>query len=176
MFSSTKRDSDAPGTARGGGNEARLSVLAAGTRIVGELETDGVVKIEGELEGSVRAQGQVLVAKGGLVKGDIATRQAIIAGEVHGGVFADERVELQATSHVEGDITAPRIVVEEGGRVNGHIKMANPQVLGQPGRATKERERRLGSESANGPREPGAGKTGPLVLDHSARVASGHAS
>lgn len=128
-FSSTKKDTNLPAALRATGHEPRLSILAPGIRVVGEVETDGVIKIEGQVEGSVRADGQVLVAKGGIVRGDIATRQAVIAGEVHGCIFADERVELQPGSVIDGDITAPRIAVEEGGQVNGHIRMANPQAL-----------------------------------------------
>ena len=131
MFSSTKRDADLPAALRASGHEPKLSILAAGIKVIGEIQTEGVVKIEGEVEGSVRADGQVLVSRGGIVKGDIATRQAIIAGEVHGGIYADERVELHASSLIDGDITAPRIVVEEGGQVNGHIRMANPQAVKQ---------------------------------------------
>lgn len=147
MFASTKRDGDLPAPLRSGSQEPGLSILAPGIRIVGEIETQGVVKIEGQIEGSVRADGQVLVARGGVVKGDIATRQAVIAGEVHGGIFADERVELQASCVIDGDITAPRIVVEEGGQVNGQIRMANPQAVTQQqksGKGQSEKSERSG--------------------------------
>lgn len=165
-FSSPKKDASLPAALRGSGHEPKLSILAPGIRVVGEVETDGVIKIEGQVEGSVRADGQVLVAKGGVVRGDIATRQAVIAGEVHGGIFADERVELQPTSVIDGDITAPRIAVEEGGQVNGHIRMANPQALakrqlgeqhsdatGQPVPAAR-REQPINSAESSKPSDP----------------------
>jgi cytoskeletal protein CcmA (bactofilin family) len=101
-----------------------LSILAAGTRITGMLETDGVLRIEGKVEGDLRAKGQVLVAPGGAVQGDIRTGLVTIAGEVHGNVTAGELVELKAGGTVEGDITAPRISVEEGGSVNGRLNVS----------------------------------------------------
>ncbi len=108
--------------------EPGLSVIAPGMRVEGELVTDGVVKIEGTVVGTVRAEQQVLVAKGGVVEGDIHTREAVLGGEVRGAILAHERVEVQATSVVHGDIGTQRIVVHEGGEVNGHVRMGDPRV------------------------------------------------
>ncbi|UCG85354.1 MAG: polymer-forming cytoskeletal protein [Gemmatimonadota bacterium] len=137
MFSSTARDSGPRPSPRPNGPEG-LSILAAGTRVTGELEVDGVIKIEGALKGTVKAQGQVLVVKGGRVEGDIIARQAVIGGEVHGGVLADDRVEIQATSVVNGDITTPQITVLEGGKINGKINMAKPAAMDQKPRPSGE--------------------------------------
>src|SRR3989304_1588604 len=73
--------------------EPGLSVIAPGMRVEGELVTDGVVKIEGTVVGTVRAEQQVLVAKGGLVEGDIHTREAVLGGEVRGALLAPARAE-----------------------------------------------------------------------------------
>ena len=111
------------------GREPGLSVVACGMSITGRLDTNGVVKVEGKVTGSVRAEQQVLVAKGGMVDGDILTREAIIGGEVRGAIYADERVEVQATSQINGDITTRRILLQEGGEVNGHVRMEDPKAL-----------------------------------------------
>ncbi len=103
--------------------ETSLSIIGAGLRVEGDLSSDGVVKVEGTVVGTVRASRQVLVAKGGVVEGDIVTHEAIIGGEVRGGIGAQERVELQATSVVHGDITTKRLFVQEGGEINGVIRM-----------------------------------------------------
>jgi cytoskeletal protein CcmA (bactofilin family) len=47
----------------------------------------------------------------------------VIAGQVSGGIHAKERVELQATAVVSGDILTPRIAIVEGARVSGEVKM-----------------------------------------------------
>ncbi len=90
-----RKDESSRGPDRAAGREPGLSVVAPGTRITGQLDTSGVVKIEGTVAGSVRAERQVLVAKGGVVEGDIFTREAVIGGNVTGGIFYDERVEVQ---------------------------------------------------------------------------------
>jgi cytoskeletal protein CcmA (bactofilin family) len=128
------------GSARSGGKEAALSVIAPGTKITGELMSDGIVKVEGTVVGSVRADRQVLVAKGGMIQGDVFTRDAIVGGEIHGAILADDRVEVQSTSIIEGDITTLRIVVHEGGEVNGHVRMGNPQALEQAKAAAASRQ------------------------------------
>jgi len=104
----------------------QLSIIAPGATLVGHLDTESVVKIEGRLEGSVRAADQVLLTSGGVVVGDVIGREVVIGGEVQGNVQAYERVQVLAGGVVEGDITTPRVAVEEGGKVNGHFKMAEP--------------------------------------------------
>src|SRR5687768_9350015 len=85
----------------GGNGEGTLSIIAGGMRVIGDIETEGVVKIEGRVEGSIRAGRQVLIGRQGEVKGDITTREAVIGGKVQGTVSATERLEVQATSTIE---------------------------------------------------------------------------
>lgn len=103
--------------------EAGLSIIATGMEVVGDVLAEGILKIEGTVRGNLRVGRQVLVAKGGLVEGDIHTREAIIGGEVRGAIVATERVEVQPRSVVHGDITTPVLFVQEGGEVNGVLRM-----------------------------------------------------
>lgn len=103
--------------------EPGLSVVAPGMCVKGDLETNGVVKVEGRIEGSVSAARQVLVSKGGEVDGQIRTREAVIGGSVTGPIFADERIEIQNTARINGDLATKRILLHEGGEVNGELKM-----------------------------------------------------
>ena len=91
-----------------------ISVIAPGARVVGDMYTTGVVLVAGSVVGNVRADRQVLVAKGGVVDGDIETSEAILGGEVRGQLHAVQRVAVQASAVVYGTITTPRLGVEEG--------------------------------------------------------------
>jgi cytoskeletal protein CcmA (bactofilin family) len=91
--------------------------------VAGDLQADGVVRIEGRVVGNVHASDQVLISEGGIVEGDIVAREVVIGGRVHGCIQGDERVELQASAVVHGDITTRRLLVQEGGQVNGGVKM-----------------------------------------------------
>lgn len=150
MFSSGG-DQPRESSKRGPVGDNNLSIVAHGTRIVGELTTEGVVKVEGIVEGSLRAHQQVLVAKGGKVEGDIYTREAVIGGSVTGEIHADERVEVQRGSVVNGDITTQRMVVQEGAEVNGQVRMGRPG--GDADRASASEEGKVRRMDA---RTPGA--------------------
>ena len=106
--------------------DAALTIIAPGTRVVGEIQTAGVVKIEGVVSGTVRADRQVLVARGGVVEGDIHSTETIVGGRVEGGVSATDRLEVQAGACVIGDVTTRCLVVQEGGEVNGLVNMTAP--------------------------------------------------
>lgn len=109
-----------------------ISIISVGMRVVGQVETDGVLKVEGRVEGNIRSEGQVLVAQGGVVEGDIFTHEAIVGGEVKGAVAADKRIEVQSTSVITGDITSPKVAVQEGGEVNGVVRTVAPQASARP--------------------------------------------
>jgi cytoskeletal protein CcmA (bactofilin family) len=108
---------------RQNGAQGSLSIVAKDMTVAGDLQADGVVRIEGRVVGNVHASDQVLISEGGIVEGDIVAREVVIAGRVHGCIQGDERVELQASAVVHGDITTRRLLVQEGGQVNGGVKM-----------------------------------------------------
>jgi cytoskeletal protein CcmA (bactofilin family) len=100
-----------------------VSIIGPGMKITGDCESDGTIRVEGSIEGSVRAAKSVVVGKDGLVVGDVTTQDAIIAGRVNGSVTAESRVELQASCRIEGDIRSRRVKLDEGGQVDGVLHM-----------------------------------------------------
>lgn len=136
----TKKSGDeAPAPAAG------LSIIAVGMMVNGGLDSNGTVKIEGTVEGHVRTRAQVLVAKGGVVRGDIEAREAVIGGLVEGAIRTSDRVEIQTGAAVDGDVTTRRILVAEGGMLNGQVRM---------GEAAKEAPAAAKTEA--GPGQPAA--------------------
>jgi cytoskeletal protein CcmA (bactofilin family) len=102
--------------------ESVISIIGPGMKVVGDCETEGTLRIEGTVEGSVRAGKAVVIGKDGVVEGDIATQDAVIGGRVSGIVIAESRLELQATCVIDGEIRARRIKLDEGGKVNGKVQ------------------------------------------------------
>jgi cytoskeletal protein CcmA (bactofilin family) len=100
-----------------------VSIIGPGMKVVGDCASDGTIRIEGQVEGAVKAAKSVVVGKDGQVKGDIVTQDAIVAGRVSGSVSAESRVELQASCKVQGDIRSRRIKLDEGGQVDGQLHM-----------------------------------------------------
>ena len=107
------------------GGSSSLSIIAAGTSIDGDIETEGVIRVEGRVEGSIHAGRQVLIGRQGEVRGDITTREAVVGGKVEGTINASERLEVQSTSVITGDINTRAIAVVEGGRINGTVRITD---------------------------------------------------
>jgi cytoskeletal protein CcmA (bactofilin family) len=101
--------------------------------------------IDGTVQGAVRA-GQVEVGQGGSVLGGIEADHATVSGRVQGGIQARDRLALRATAVVEGDIDARRLALEEGGQVNGNIRIGDRAALAESGR-TKGAGEKKGAES-----------------------------
>ena len=103
--------------------ESVISIIGPSMKVVGDCETDGTIRIEGVVEGSVKAGKAVVVGKDGKVKGDITTQDAVISGTVVGTLSAESRLELQATARIDGEIRARRMQLEEGAILNGTVQM-----------------------------------------------------
>ena len=103
--------------------ETVISIIGPGMRVTGDCESTDTIRVEGVIEGCVRAKKGVVVGKGGRVVGDITTADAKIAGTVNGALEITSRLELGATSVVDGEIRAARMLLAEGGVVNGCVKV-----------------------------------------------------
>ncbi len=101
-----------------------VSVINASMRVVGRVHSTSVVTVAGTVLGAVSADDQVNVTKGGRVEGDVEAREVVLDGEVHGSVDARERLEIQASAVVRGDLHAPRLMVQEGAVVDGDVSIA----------------------------------------------------
>jgi len=110
-----------------------LSIVARDLAIAGDLQADGVIRVEGRVVGNVHAGDQVLLSEGGVIEGDVSAREVVIGGQVQGGVNGLERVELQATGVVHGDIVTRRLLIQEGGRVNGSVRMEGVEGVREDG-------------------------------------------
>jgi cytoskeletal protein CcmA (bactofilin family) len=92
--------------------------------IKGDLTGDEDLVIEGRVEGKVDLkQNNVTVGKNGKVKADVFGRVVVIEGEVDGNVVAQEQAILRQSGAIRGNITAPRVVLEDGSRFKGTIDM-----------------------------------------------------
>ena len=105
--------------------EATISIIGPGMNIVGDCETEGSIRIEGSITGSVRAGKAVVVGENAWVKGDISTQDVVLSGKVTGTIVAGSRLEIKATSRIEGDVHARRLQLEEGAVLNGTVNMGS---------------------------------------------------
>jgi cytoskeletal protein CcmA (bactofilin family) len=99
-------------------------VIGSKVQLKGELQGAEPVLVEGTVEGSIRLTAELRVAQGGTVKADVSANTIVVAGEVIGDCHATERVVLESTGRLTGNIRAPRIVIAEGASFRGTSDMS----------------------------------------------------
>jgi len=92
--------------------------------IKGDISGDEDLLVEGKVDGKVELpENQLTVGANGICEATVTAKTVIVTGRVAGDVTGLERVEIQASGVVDGDVKAPRLVVEEGAVLNGSISM-----------------------------------------------------
>lgn len=107
---------------------AERATIGRSITIKGEVTGDEDLLIQGRVDGSVDLkQHAVTVGPDGEVKASIVARIVTVEGRVEGDLSADEQVILRSSASVHGDITAPRVVLEDGARFRGGVDMGEPK-------------------------------------------------
>lgn len=97
------------------------SIIDAHLSITGDIATDGTVRVDGRVEGSLHRTNTMIIGTGAVVIGDVEAREIVIGGEVTGNLVVSGRVEVKQSGTVRGDIRAAAVMLEEGGTVHGHV-------------------------------------------------------
>lgn len=93
--------------------------------IKGDLSGEEDLIVEGKVEGKVHLpNNRLTIGQGGNVMADVHAKSVVVIGHVSGNISAGERLEIQATGIVEGDVRTPRLAVQEGAVLNGSIEMS----------------------------------------------------
>ena len=110
--------------------------LGPDASVEGTLEFKGTIRLDGSVKGKIRSSdGTVIVGEKAMVNADIAVGIAIVMGEVAGTIDASDRIEVYPPGRIIGDIQAPIISIEEGGKFNGNCAMK------EDAETTKKRKR-----------------------------------
>jgi len=99
------------------------NTIATGSRVRGEVSGPGGFRVDGAVEGSLAADGPVVVGEGGTVDGDIRGRDVIVLGHVRGDVVASGHLEIGPKGKVLGDITVQSFRMHAGGLFRGTSRM-----------------------------------------------------
>jgi len=94
--------------------------------IRGEIISKGVVRLDGTLEGSIKAD-YLILGRSGSVKGDMSAREIVIDGTVEGDLQAEELVEINPDGAVEGNIRTAKLIITEGAFFSGTSFMERPR-------------------------------------------------
>jgi cytoskeletal protein CcmA (bactofilin family) len=93
--------------------------------IKGDLTGNEDLVIEGRVEGGkIELPGNELtIGANGYVTAEIHAKSVIVIGKVGSSVSATEKIEIQSSGSVHGDVRAPRLIVQEGATLNGSVEM-----------------------------------------------------
>ncbi len=106
-----------------GDSGAAKAFLGKGSKVVGQLNFDGSAEIEGELEGEIVSQAQLVIGRSAKVKAKIHGQEVIVLGTVEGDIHAAKRLSLKQPARITGNISAPVLSVEEGVMFQGNCRM-----------------------------------------------------
>ncbi len=96
------------------------SIVGEGTRFNGELDLNGLLRIDGDFTGTITTSGKVLVGKNGRAECTINASTVVIGGAVRGDIYSSEKVIVLSSGIILGNIFTPRLIVEEGVILDGN--------------------------------------------------------
>lgn len=122
------------------------TVIGENTQIQGTIEGEGSLRIDGEVEGTIRVAGDVTVGESGCVlAAQIEARSIKIAGRIQGDVTAEKLVEMAASATVDGDIQCSDLAVDKGAVFKGKSLMGKQVDVGAES-ADENAKKAAGSE------------------------------
>ncbi len=110
------------------------TVIAPSVRVEGDFVSEGNVRIEGIVTGSIATERDLIVGEASKITANVQARNGTIAGELHGNLRVFDRLELASTARVFGDIQAKVLSVAPGAVMRGQL------VIGLEVHAVKKEE------------------------------------
>ena len=103
-------------------NPSNTTIIAAGTKIRGELQVEGSMYVDGEFSGPINSTSIITVGKTGYIEGDVAAEKLIVTGGFSGTAVCKE-IRILAGGRVAGETTCKTLTIERGGIFNGQNRI-----------------------------------------------------
>lgn len=103
-------------------SEKLESFIGINSTFKGEIDTKGTLRIDGNVDGNIKADWVILGEKANL-RGNITAGGIIVGGKVEGNLKAKEIIEIKSKGQVFGDISTNKLTIAEGGRLDGRSTM-----------------------------------------------------
>ncbi|MBP5412027.1 MAG: polymer-forming cytoskeletal protein [Bacteroidales bacterium] len=101
--------------------------VSVNTEIKGDIITDNDIRIDGKLIGNIVSSLRIVLSESGHIEGDIKCNNRDIAGTVKGNITVNETLTIQSTADIHGNISAHKLVIEQGAVFCGHCTMTNKE-------------------------------------------------
>jgi cytoskeletal protein CcmA (bactofilin family) len=97
--------------------------IGATAKFDGNLECDGVVKVDGVYQGSIKTASNVIISEKGRVDAHVEAQNVSVSGQAKGSIVAKGRLEILSTGRVWADVTVSSFLLDDGGKLHGGLKM-----------------------------------------------------
>jgi cytoskeletal protein CcmA (bactofilin family) len=121
------------------GSRRGRTVIGDGLKIFGNVTAEGLVEINGQIEGDLQCTSLIVSPKGRIL-GSITAELVVVNGRVEGPIQGGD-VSLKSQAHVVGDIHHQNLTIEKGAYFDGRAKQAHGANARQPERVSKEPHR-----------------------------------
>lgn len=118
----------------------RLNKLVSGTELVGNLTTEGNLRVDGKINGNTHCNGKFVLGDKGLVNGDLTAVTAELEGTVEGDIVIEDLLTLRKTAIVKGGVTTGRLIIEDGAQIGGSIQTGDIPVKNLQENAKSEKK------------------------------------
>lgn len=102
-----------------------ITIISRGVIIEGKINSNGNIRIEGVVQGDIKAKGNISVGESGEISGEINGEVVNIGGKVNGSVTANEKLLLESNGQLKGDIITKILIIESGAKFDGRSSMAD---------------------------------------------------
>ncbi|MDZ7789539.1 MAG: polymer-forming cytoskeletal protein [Xanthomonadales bacterium] len=139
-----------------GSQHAGTTVIAAGSRLVGDLALSDNLHVDGRIEGTVRSEAEVAIGQEGHIEGDVQADHIVVSGGFAGNIDA-RRLEIVSGGRVDGDISVAELVIEPGAFFNGNSRIRDAEAPRQQTQAFGSAEK-TAKHAEKGTDEKGGGE------------------
>lgn len=116
-----------------------INLISNGTDITGDITSNGDIRIDGTLKGSLNTKGKVVIGTTGKINGEVICKNSEVSGIVEGKITVGQLLNLKASSKILGDIVTSKLSIEPGAKFTGNCKMSDNDTNGGNS-VTKEKE------------------------------------
>jgi cytoskeletal protein CcmA (bactofilin family) len=149
--SATPARAQDPGGSKAPAKSGECAVIGRSIEINGDVRGNEDLRIEGDVSGTVELRNSNLtIGKEGKVRADVYAKSITVDGTTEGDLYASERIVVHISAHVRGNITAPKVGIEEGAKFKGSIEMDQAAVEKALGKVNMQ-----GAAKPMGDRSPG---------------------
>lgn len=103
------------------------TLIGQGTSIEGKLKCEASLRIEGEFQGEIDSQGDIIIGERGIARSNISARDVVIAGIVYGDITTKGRLTITASGQLHGNCAAQSLIIHDGGIFSGSSLMEKPE-------------------------------------------------